>query len=103
MPMRMKQQDLDLNLSLRLLRFRHLLEEHQLAEHLALYEERVEAVFWSDAEECAAQCHRLLADDALRKGIAAPGHGRALRNNLFKEPLMAGILKAAFNKSGNRR
>jgi hypothetical protein len=27
----------------------------------------------------------------------------ALRNNLFNEPLMAGILKTAFDKSGNRR
>lgn len=26
---------------------------------------------------------------------------RALHNNLFNEPLMAGILKAAFAKSGN--
>lgn len=80
-----------------------LLCAERTSEHLALYEEGVEAVFWSDAEECAAQCHRLLADDALREGIAARGHERALLNNLFNEPLMAGILKAAFDKSGHRR
>ena len=32
-------------------------------EHLALYEEGREAVFWSDAEECAALCHDLLSDE----------------------------------------
>lgn len=80
-----------------------LLCAERTSEHLALYEDGVEAVFWNDAEECAEQCHRLLADDALRAGIAARGHERALRNNLFNEPLMAGILKATFDKSGHRR
>lgn len=80
-----------------------LLCAERTSEHLALYQEGVEAVFWSDAEECAAQCHRLLADDALREGIAARGHERALRNNLFNEPLMAGILRAVFDKSGHQR
>ena len=95
MRMRMKQQDLDLNLNPRLLRFRHLLKERQLAERLALYEEGVEAVFWSEAEECAAQCHRLLANDALRESIPARGQRRTLRNNLFNEPMLAAVIEPA--------
>lgn len=72
-----------------------LLCAERTSEHLALYEEGVEAVFWNDAEECAAQCHRLLADDALRARIAARGHERALRNNLLNEPMLAAIIKRA--------
>lgn len=76
-----------------------LLCAERTAEHLALYDEGTEAVFWNDAAQCAEQCHRLLANDALRREIARRGHERALRNNLFNEPLMAGILKAAFDPS----
>ena len=64
-------------------------------EHLALYEEGREAVFWSDAAECAKQCMALLADEPRRKAIAAAGHARALRNGHYNERVMARILDAA--------
>jgi spore maturation protein CgeB len=67
------------------------------SEHLALYEDGREAVFWDNAAECAAQCQRLLADEPLRRDIAHRGHERALRNNLFNEPLMAAILQRAIS------
>ena len=41
------------------------------SEHLHLYEEDKEAVFWSSPEECAAKCAALLADDVWRRGVAA--------------------------------
>lgn len=76
-----------------------LLCAERTSEHLALYDEGTEAVFWNDAAECAAQCHRLLADDDLRASISKRGHHRALRNNLFNEPLMASIVKAVLDES----
>jgi len=58
-----------------------------LATHLAMYEEGKEAVFWSDAKECAEQCKALLANDSLREAIAKAGHERCLRNAHFNEVL----------------
>ena len=69
-----------------------LLCAERTSEHLALYEEGEEAVFWEDAEECAELCKTLLSDEPRRREIARRGHERALRNNLFNEPVLAGIL-----------
>ena len=68
------------------------------SEHLALYEEGREAVFWNDAAECAEQCMDLLADEPRRKAIAAAGHARALRNGHSNERVMAQILEAAMGE-----
>lgn len=68
------------------------------SEHLALYEEGREAVFWSDAAECAEQCMALLADEPQRQAIAAAGHARALRNGHYNERVMARILEAAMGE-----
>ncbi|MHB8405661.1 MAG: CgeB family protein [Gammaproteobacteria bacterium] len=64
-------------------------------EHQLLYNEGTEAIFFNSAEECANTCHGLLADDTLRATIARHGQERALRNNLFNEPVMASIVEAA--------
>lgn len=77
-----------------------LLCAERTAEHLALYDEGTEAVFWNDAAQCAEQCHRLLADDTLRRGIARRGHERALRNNLFNEPMLAAVIERAVQAFG---
>ncbi len=65
------------------------------SEHLQLYQEGTEAVFWSDAAECIEHCRRLLADPERRLRIAKAGHRRALCNNHFNEPLMEGIVDIA--------
>ena len=51
-------------------------------EHMSLYTEGVDAVFWSNAEECAAVCHELLLDEQKRERIRAAGYERVrvLRN-----------------------
>ena len=67
-------------------------------EHLALYEEGVEAVFWNNAAECAEICKALLANDERRKEIARRGHERALRNNHFNEPVLASIIEKALEQ-----
>lgn len=63
-------------------------------EHLFLYEDGEEAVFWSSLEECAEKCKELLADPERRDRIALAGHQRALRNNLRNEVVMGQILEA---------
>ncbi|MDG4594410.1 MAG: glycosyltransferase [Candidatus Contendobacter sp.] len=64
-------------------------------DHLDLYKDGEEAIFWGNADECAARCHELLADEARRRQIAEAGHRRALRNNLFNEPILQRIIDAA--------
>lgn len=65
-------------------------------EHLSLYEADVEAVYWSDAEECAAKCNALLKDAIWRESIARNGHLRYLRNGWTNMGVAGIILRAAF-------
>lgn len=69
-----------------------LLCAERTTEHLELYKEGTEAVFWDNATECAQICKELLADEGRRREIARQGYERALSNKLFNEPLMASIL-----------
>jgi hypothetical protein len=66
-------------------------------EHCALYEEDREAVFWSGAEECAAQCLALLADEPRRLAIAAAGRQRFLKNGWRNERVVQLVLDSAFD------
>jgi spore maturation protein CgeB len=65
-------------------------------EHLALYEEDREAVFWNSAEECAAKCQALLSDEAWRRSVAENGRLRCLKNGWTNENVAQKILRAAF-------
>jgi len=66
-------------------------------EHEEMYEDGVEAVFWSDVAECADVCNKLLANDDLRAAISARGHARVMKNATFNEPTMTLILDRAFS------
>lgn len=68
-------------------------------EHLEMYEEGKEAVFWTGVDECAEICKELLANDARRMEIASKGHERALRNNLFNEPVLASIIETVMRQN----
>ena len=46
------------------------------SEHLELYRDGVEAVFWSSVDECARQCQRLLADAKWRESVRLAGMAR---------------------------
>ena len=70
-----------------------LLCAERTSEHLAMYEEGKEAIFWDDAAECAVACKALLADDGRRETIALQGSLRARRNNLFNEPVLASVIE----------
>jgi hypothetical protein len=63
------------------------------SEHLALYEDGAEAVFWSTPSECADHCLRLLEDESYRKSIAFRGRLRLKRNGHYNERVLAGILQ----------
>lgn len=65
------------------------------SEHMAMYEDGVEAVFWSDAQECARQCLALLEDDARRRLIAERGHARYLKDPYHNESVMRSLLEYA--------
>ena len=65
-------------------------------EHLAMYREGVEAVYWSDPVECATECQRLLADEPRRTTIASAGHDRfridGSRNEIVLDRLVRCLL-----------
>ena len=63
-------------------------------EHQAMYEEGVEALFWSGAEECAAACQNALSDEPRRARIAHAGHERFKRDNHRNEAVMRALLEA---------
>ncbi len=68
-------------------------------EHLALYEEDREAVFWDTPEECSTKCIALLADAPRREAIAAAGRQRYLRNPWRNMAVVEAILNAAISPS----
>jgi hypothetical protein len=77
-----------------------LLCAERTAEHLSLYEENEEAVFWSSAEECAAKCFQLLEDEQRRAIIAHNGRARCIKNGTLNQPIISAILQSAARNDG---
>lgn len=71
-----------------------LLCAERTTEHEAMYRDGVEAVFWSDAEECAFRCQELLANEPRRAAIAEAGARRVRANGHFNEPTLNAIVQA---------
>lgn len=61
-------------------------------EHLRLYKDGEEAVFWDDADECAERCKELLADPQRIERIAAAGHSRVVSNKTMNQDIVTQIL-----------
>jgi hypothetical protein len=57
-------------------------------EHLSLYGEDEEAIFWNSAQECIEKCAALLRDDERRQRIARNGRERCIRNRTLNEPTL---------------
>ena len=72
-----------------------LLCAQRTSEHVAMYKEGEEALFWDDADECAQACRKVLADEALRSRIAAAGHVRVRQNGHYNEHILRDILEFA--------
>ncbi|MFA5111586.1 MAG: glycosyltransferase [Desulfobaccales bacterium] len=73
-----------------------LLCAERTSEHLALYQEGLEAVYWSDVNECIGKCRELLDNPERGRAIAAQGRLRCLRNGIFNENNLKTMLEAAF-------
>ncbi len=61
-------------------------------EHLQLYDEDREAVYWSDAQECAAKCAALLADERRRLSIRAAGACKVRSLSVGHEDICRAVL-----------
>lgn len=73
-----------------------LLCAERTSEHLAMYEEGREAIFWSDPEECARSCKMLLEDEATRRLIAIEGKKRFIKNKNGNQDVLQHILETLF-------
>jgi len=69
------------------------------SEHLQLYKEGVDAVFWSDAAECAKQCKQLLDNDSLRNAIRRSGMNRVRANHVGNEDVCKTVLNTVLGVS----
>jgi spore maturation protein CgeB len=66
------------------------------SEHLQLYQEDVEAVYWDDATECIQKCHKLLENEEMRRDIAEKGRVRCVKNGIFNESNLVKMLNTAY-------
>ncbi len=64
-------------------------------EHLAMYVEKQEALFWDDPVECAAMCRFALLDEERRLALARAGQARLRRNGHMNQSVLAQILRQA--------
>jgi spore maturation protein CgeB len=65
------------------------------SEHLQLYQEDIEAVYWSDLTECIQKCRKLLENEQMRQEIAEKGRVRCLKNGIFNESNLQKMLETA--------
>jgi len=70
------------------------------SEHLEMYVENEEAVFWDTAEECAEACNRLMKAPEFRAKIARQGHERCLRNGYYNENFCVKLLTELMPSAG---
>ena len=71
-----------------------LLCAQRTGEHQAFYRDGDEAVFWSNADECAKLCRGLLENETRRLAIAANGRRRFLDNGFTSENLIRKMIGA---------
>ena len=69
-------------------------------EHVNMYRENDEAVFWSTPEECAEKCFGLLSDETRRQKIAEAGRQRCIQSGYLNEPVVQNILVALMHPQG---
>jgi hypothetical protein len=71
------------------------------SDHLAMYKDGEEAVFFDSADECADLCLALLAQPDRIAKIAEAGLKRVRRNGDFNETLLSKIIDAALTEQKN--
>jgi hypothetical protein len=70
-----------------------LLCAERTAEHLTLYREDEEAVFWSSPQECVDHCKALLADPARAQRIREAGQRRLGSNRVGNEDIARAVFR----------
>lgn len=88
-------QDLHTTRSLEIPAIGTLLCAERTSEHLAMYQDGAEAVFFDSVDECADLCLALLAQPDRIEKIAEAGLRRVWRNGDFNEKLLGKMLDAA--------
>jgi spore maturation protein CgeB len=68
------------------------------SEHLDLYREDEEAVFWDSPEECAEKCGQLLTDAGFRKRLSEAGRERCVRNQTTNGHILDRVLHVATSR-----
>ena len=76
-----------------------LLVAERTTEHLQLYEEGRQALFWKDAHECVETCRAVLADPTRSRAIRAAGSARVRELGCGNESLVTSILEELFRTS----
>lgn len=64
-------------------------------DHMSMYIEGREAVFWSTAEECASVCASILNNADFRKKVANAGHVRCMTSKYLNESTCERLLTEA--------
>ena len=64
-------------------------------EHLEMFEEGKEAVFWDDAKECASICKTLIEKDDLRDSIRKAGMIKIRKMRCSNEKVVTDIINKA--------
>ena len=70
-----------------------LLCAERTGEHLALYHDGEEAVFWNDEQECVACCKELLENSEKRQSIRIAGMKRVRENKVANEDIVHQIFQ----------
>ncbi len=71
-----------------------LLCAERTSEHLDMFKEDVEAVFWNNSEECVEKCRVLLDDDKKRESIRLAGMKRVRELKVGNEDICNQILQS---------
>ena len=69
-------------------------------EHLSMFEENKEAVYFSSKEELLEKCKYYLVHDSERKSIALAGRKRCITSGYSNEGMIRSAFKLIYNKKG---
>lgn len=70
-------------------------------EHGRLFEDGVDAMLWTTAEECSERCGLILSDESRRVRMAGHGRNRVIGWRLSNDEVMASVLNAVSTHSLN--
>ena len=78
-----------------------LLCAERTSEHLYMFIEGQEALFWESPEECAKMCQYALDNEERRSNIAQAGHEKLKSQGFLNEVMLNNILENAFQSNNS--